>query len=203
LGWNPGTTQEMFSLDELVQLFSLERVSKAGAKFDFEKAKWFNHQYLLKHSDADLAKEFMPLLKEAGFDRPMEYVTTVVGLVKERANFVNDFLEHSRFFFEAPSSFDDATLGKKWKPETQGIIEGWRDALNNTNDYSAAALEATSKAYLEEKGVGIGQVLQAFRILITGLSAGPSMFEVCSLLGKEEVIARFNKALDYTKTKFN
>jgi glutamyl/glutaminyl-tRNA synthetase len=190
-------------LEEMVQQFSLERVSKAGAKFDFEKAKWFNHQYLLKHSDADLAKEFMPLLKEAGFDRPMEFVTTVVGLVKERANFVNDFLEHARFFFEAPSSFDDATLGKKWKPETQGIIEGWRDALNNTNDYSAAALEATSKAYLEEKGVGIGQVLQAFRILITGLSAGPSMFEVCSLLGKDEVISRFNTALEYTKTRFN
>ena len=203
LGWNPGTTQEMFSLEEMVEQFSLERVSKAGAKFDFEKAKWFNHQYLLKQSDAELANEFMPILKEAGFDRPIEYVTTVVGLVKERANFVNDFLEHSRFFFEAPSSFDDATLGKKWKPETQGIIEGWRDALNNTNDFSAAALESTSKAYLEEKGVGIGQVLQAFRILITGLSAGPSMFEVCSLLGKDEVISRFNKAVDYTKTRFN
>jgi glutamyl-tRNA synthetase len=192
----------MFTLDELTQLFSLERVSKAGAKFDFEKAKWFNHQYLLKHSDADLATEYMPLLKAAGYERSMEYVTTVVSLVKERANFVNDFLEHSRFFFEAPTTWDDATLAKKWKPETQGILEGWSKALQATDDYSAANLETTSKAYLESIGVGIGQVLQAFRILITGLPAGPSMFEVCSLLGKEEVDARFTRALAFTASRF-
>jgi glutamyl-tRNA synthetase len=198
LGWNPGTTQEIFSLDQLVEAFSLDRVSKSGAKFDFEKAKWFNHQYLLMRSDDELAEQFMPLLQDAGFNKPMEYVKIVTGLVKERANFVGDFLEHSRFFFEAPTAFDDATLKKKWKPETQAIMQGWRDTLSKTDDYTTANLEAVSKAYLESINVGIGQVLQAFRIMITGIGAGPSMFEVCSLIGKEEVVSRFDSALSFT-----
>jgi glutamyl-tRNA synthetase len=198
LGWNPGTTQEIFSLDQLVEAFSLDRVSKSGAKFDFEKAKWFNHQYLLMRSDEELAEQFMPLLQQAGYNKPMEYVKIVTGLVKERANFVGDFLEHSRFFFEAPKVYDEATLKKKWKPETQAIMQGWRDTLSNTDDYTTANLEAVSKAYLESINVGIGQVLQAFRIMITGIGAGPSMFEVCSLIGKEEVVSRFDSALSFT-----
>lgn len=200
LGWNPGTTQEIFSLDELVAAFSLDRVSKAGAKFDFEKAKWFNHQYLIRRSDDELAAQFAPLVEAAGFHASETYLKTVVSLVKERANFVNDFMEHARFFFEAPLSWDEATLRKKWKPETQEILEGWKNAIAGCSDFDALSVETASKAYLEEKGVGIGQVLQAFRILITGLPAGPSMFEICALIGKDEVVKRFETALAHTKT---
>lgn len=198
LGWNPGTSQELFTLEELVEAFSLERVSKAGAKFDFEKAKWFNHQYLLRQTDEELAAGFNQLLKKEGIDRPFEYVIAVTRLVKERANFVNDFMEHARFFFTAPTAWDDAVLKKKWKPETQGILQGWRDTLANTTDFSAAGLESVSKTYLEQRNVGIGQVLQAFRILVTGLPSGPSMFEVCELLGQDEVIVRLDKGLAHT-----
>ncbi len=195
LGWNPGTTQEMFSLDELVEAFSLDRVSKSGAKFDFEKAKWFNQQYLLRKTDKELAEAFAPICSADGYKVDLAYLEKVVALVKERAHFVSEFMQHARFFFEAPKHFDLDLLRKKWKPETPEIFEGWSATLDAVDDFSPASLEAASKAYLESKGVGIGQVLQAFRILITGLAAGPSMFEVCAMLGKEEVIARLNRGL--------
>ena len=199
LGWNPGTTQELFTLDELVESFSLDRVSKAGAKFDFEKAKWFNHQYLIRRDEKELIHEFKPFVLAEGYHVSDEFLATVVSLVKERANFVSDFMEHSRFFFEAPTSFDEVALRKKWKPETHEILEGWKNTIASLGEFDAATVETASKAYLEEKGIGIGQVLQAFRILITGLPAGPSMFEVCALLGQSEVVTRFNTGLDYAK----
>jgi glutamyl-tRNA synthetase len=200
LGWNPGTTQEMFSLEELVEAFSLERVSKSGAKFDFEKAKWFNHQYLMKQDDASLAKEFEKYVREAGYAQSFDYILKVTSLVKERAHFASELMEHARFFFEAPTKYDEQVLQKRWKPESQEIMQGWCDALNACPSFDAPSLEASSKAYLESKGIGIGQVLQLFRVLITGVAAGPSMFEVCALLGREEVSARFQKALTYTSS---
>jgi glutamyl-tRNA synthetase len=202
LGWNPGTTQEIFSLEELVEAFSLDRVSKAGAKFDFEKAKWFNHQYLIRKSDEELAAQFKPFVTEAGFTANEDYLKSVVSLVKERANFVIDFMEHARFFFEAPTSWDDDTLRKKWKTDTQDLLEGWKEALKSSNFDNAQSIEDASKAYMESREAGIGKVLQAFRILLTGLSAGPSMFEICALLGKEEVISRFENGLKHTKEAF-
>jgi glutamyl-tRNA synthetase len=200
LGWNPGTTQEMFSLKELVEAFSLERVSKSGAKFDFEKAKWFNHPYLMKQNDASLAKEFEKYVREAGYAQSFDYILKVTSLVKERAHFASELMEHARFFFEAPTKYDEQVLQKRWKPESQEIMQGWCDALNACPSFDAPSLEASSKAYLESKGIGIGQVLQLFRVLITGVAAGPSMFEVCALLGREEVSARFQKALTYTSS---
>ncbi|MEX1189632.1 MAG: glutamate--tRNA ligase [Bacteroidia bacterium] len=202
LGWNPGTTQEIFSMAELIESFSLERVSKAGAKFDFEKAKWFNHQYLIHRSDEELASQFKPLVLEAGFSADDRYIQSVVSLVKERANFVMDFMEHARFFFEAPTSWDDDTLRKKWKADSQDLLEGWSEALKNCDFENAQVIEDASKAYMESREAGIGKVLQAFRILLTGLSAGPSMFEICALLGKDEVISRFEKGLNHTKEAF-
>jgi glutamyl-tRNA synthetase len=195
LGWNPGTTQEMFSLDELVQAFSLERVSKSGAKFDFEKAKWFNHQYLLLRSDAELAAEFAPIAAAEGFSRDAAYLTRVVSLVKERAHFVSDFMMHSRFFFEAPASYDETVLKKRWKAESGDQFRGWKTALQNLEDFSAASVEQHSKQWLESQGIGIGQVLQVFRVLITGMAAGPSMFEVCEMLGRDEVLARLERGI--------
>jgi len=199
LGWNPGTTQEMFGLDELAEAFSLERVSKAGAKFDFEKAKWFNQQYLLKRSDEELAKEFMQILTEKGINRSFEFVCKVVSLVKERAHFVHDFMEHSRFFFEAPASYDETVFQKRWKEGMEDVMLGWKDALAHIEAFDVASIEAASKTYLESKGIGIGQVLQLFRVMITGVAAGPNMFEVCALIGKDSVLDRFDKALEFTK----
>lgn len=200
LGWNPGTTQEMFSLDELVEAFSLERVSKSGAKFDFEKAKWFNHQYLIRRSDAQLAAEFRPFVEQAGFTSDETYLQKVVSLVKERASFVSDFMQHAAFFFAAPTSWDDDTLRKKWKEDTHGILSGWLEALRKADQFDAASVERVSNSYFESTGTGIGKVLQAFRILITGLSAGPSMFEICALLGKDEVVSRFERGLSHAQT---
>lgn len=203
LGWNPGTTQEIFSIDELIEAFSLDRVSKAGAKFDFEKAKWYNHQYLLLQKDEDLMKQFMPILEAEGIQASEEYVTKVVSLVKERATFASELLEHSKFLFVSPTSWDDNTLKKKWKDGNQEILEGWKDALANCEDYSPEVLQKVSKDYLESREVGLGRVFQIFRIIISGTSAGPDMFEICSMLGKEEVVNRFERGLAHTKSLFN
>jgi glutamyl-tRNA synthetase len=201
LGWNPGTTQEMFSLNELVEAFSLERVSKSGAKFDFEKAKWFNHQYLMKQDDVSLAKEFEAYVRDAGFTNPFEYIVSVTTLVKERANFASELMEHARFLFEAPKTYDEQVLQKRWKPESHDIMLGWKEAINSCSAFDAASVEIASKIYLESKGIGIGQVLQLFRVLITGVAAGPSMFEVCALLKKDEVNHRFELALNKLASK--
>jgi glutamyl-tRNA synthetase len=200
LGWNPGTTQEMFSLNELVEAFSLERVSKSGAKFDFEKAKWFNHQYLLKQSDAQLAAAFENDLQSRDIHSNIEFITRVVALVKERANFSSELWSHASFFFEAPKQFEDGILSKKWKPESEGVFNGWADALLGCDSFDAAGIEVCSKSYLEQNGMGIGQVLQLFRILITGVAAGPSMFEVCALLGKDEVVVRLKAGIAHAKS---
>ena len=199
LGWNPGTTQEMFSLEELVEAFSLERVSKSGAKFDFEKAKWFNHQYLIRRSDESLAAEFRPYVAEAGFAANDAYLNKVVSLVKERASFVGDFMQHAGFFFTAPTSWDDVNLKKKWNEATAQLLKGWLEALKSTESFDAQTVEQVSNAYFESTGTSIGKVLQAFRILITGLPAGPSMFEICALLGKNEVIVRFERGLEHAE----
>lgn len=195
LGWNPGTTQELFSLEELCEIFTLERVSKSGAKFDFEKAKWFNHQYLMKKDDGELAQALQSILIEKGIEKPFAFTQKVCSLIKERAHFINELWEQSQYFFAAPSAIDETTLRKKWKPESQNILEGWVETIANCTDFSPAALETASKAYLEQRQVGIGSVLQIFRILITGVGFGPSMFEICSLLGKEEVVNRLNTNL--------
>ena len=200
LGWNPGTTQEMFSLEELVEAFSLERVSKSGAKFDFEKAKWFNHQYLLKQTDEQLATVFEADLKNRGISANNTLITKVVALVKERANFSSELWGHASYFFEAPKTYEDALLSKKWKPESESVFQGWADALLECAPFDAAAIEANSKSFLEHNGIGIGQVLQLFRILITGVAAGPSMFEVCALLEKDEVVARLKAGIAHAKS---
>ncbi|MFN4122423.1 MAG: glutamate--tRNA ligase [Flavobacteriales bacterium] len=195
LGWNPGTPQEMFSLSELAEIFSLERVSKAGAKFDFEKAKWFNHQYLMMKDDAYLGAELQKMLKSNGISATDEYAEKVCSLMKERAHFINDLWEQSKYFFIAPERIDLQTLQKKWKPELHDIISGWVNTLQSLESFQAADIETVSKAYLETKGVGIGSVLQIFRILITGVGFGPSMFEVCAMLGREEVVKRLQSNL--------
>ena len=198
LGWNDGTEKELFSLEEMVSSFSLERVSKSGAKFDFEKAKWFNHHYLQLMSNEELTNELLPKFRENGFSTEKEHLLKIVALLKERSNFTDDIIKQSNFFFEAPFQYDDAVLMKKWKPQFLEIFRGWKDTFSEMCDFTASQIEVNSKIFLENKEVGIGSVMQPFRILITGVSNGPSVFEICSILGKEEVIKRLENGLKHT-----
>lgn len=195
LGWNPGTDQELFTLDELVQLFDLERVHKAGAKFDPEKNKWFNHQYFGRQDNAALAKEFSHVLLEKGINKPIEYITEAVRLVKERATFASELWDLSDFFFTAPESYDEKA-SKNWKPETAAIMDELTGVLQNTLDFSSASIEAAVKAWMEEKGISMGKVMQPLRLSLVGAMKGPHLFDIMALTGREETIARIKKATE-------
>lgn len=199
LGWNPGTAQELFTMEELINTFSLERVGRAGAKFDFDKTKWFNQQYLRMQSGEELAPQLKPLLAEAGFSAEDKYTSDVCELMKERATFVKDILKEGRYFFEAPTSYDEKTIKKKWKENTSEIIEELRDLLGALNSFDAESIGDCFKLFLEEKGLGFGAVMPGFRVSVTGLGAGASMNEIAALLGKNEVLERINTALKTIK----
>ncbi len=193
LGWNPGTPQEIFTLDELVEAFSLERVSKSGAKFDPEKTKWFQQSWLRMQADADIAKglkETTPSLTLS--DSALE---TLVGLMKERATFAGDILTDGAYFLANPSEFDKETIRKKWKAETTGYLNEWMVRLEGIAEFTAVNIESAFKGYLEEKGLGIGAVLLPYRLSVTGVGAGPGMFDVSAFLGKEEVVNRMKENL--------
>jgi glutamyl-tRNA synthetase len=194
LGWNPGTDQELFTLDELVQLFDLERVHKAGAKFDPEKNKWFNHQYFTRQDNEVLAKQLAHVLLEKGINKPVEYITEVVGMVKERATFTKELWDLSDYFFTAPDNYDEKAA-KNWKPETAEIMNQLITLLQNTLDYSSANLETVIKAWMEENGIGMGKVMQPLRLSLVGAMKGPHLFDIMALIGKEETINRIKKAI--------
>jgi glutamyl-tRNA synthetase len=191
LGWNPGTEQEIFSLEELVQAFSLERVGKSGAKFDPVKTKWFNEQFLRMKSNEELASLLKPLID---FEVEDEYLAKVSELLKERAVFVADMTEDD-FYFKAPSEFDAKTIKKKWKETTPAIIEALIVKFEGINDFSAENVEVAFKEYLTDNEVGMGAVLPNFRVLVTGKGMGPSMFQIASILGKEETLNRLKAGL--------
>ncbi|MDA9262294.1 glutamate--tRNA ligase [bacterium] len=195
LGWNPGTEQEIFNLDELSEVFSLERVGKSGAKFDPVKTKWFNEQYLRSKSNEELASLLKPLLD---FDVEDDYLEKVSELLKERAVFVKDMTEDD-FYFKAPTNFDEKTIKKKWKENTPQIIEELIVKFNGIEDFSSENVEIGFKEYLSEKEIGMGAVLPNFRVLVTGKGLGPSMFQISAILGKEETINRLNSGLERFK----
>ena len=197
LGWNPGTTQEIFSLDELVQAFSFERVNKSGAKFDPEKTKWFNQQYLRAKSDSDLAALFMPLLEEklkGESQKSKEFVVGVCKLVKEKAHFVSEFWANGNYFFIAPTTYDAEVIKKRWNEKSATFIKEVTEAFKSLSSFSAAETEATFKATAEKLGMGPGQVMQLFRVCLSGVGGGPMLFEMVELLGKEEVVSRLETA---------
>lgn len=189
LGWNPGTTKELYSLEELVNDFTLERVSKAGAKFDAEKTNWFQQQYLKNKNDEELAEVLAKLLEKT-YDK--KYLSNVCRLMKERATFVSDMITEGDYFFGAPTDYDEKTIRKKWKEDTTDIMQEWMSRLEKLDTFDNETIEVAFKAYLEEIEKGIGAVLPAFRVLITGKGMGPSMFEIAALLGKEEVLSRMS-----------
>ncbi len=193
LGWNPGTTQEIFSMDELIESFSLDRVGKAGAKFDFDKTKWFNQQYLRAKDGKELSDLVSPLFDQ---NPNNEDLSVICQLMKERATFVKDIYNESKFFFEAPTQYDEKTLRKKWKETTPEILNQLIEVLNSTTSFDPDTIEASFKAFLQEKELGFGAVLPTFRLSITGLGMGPSMYHICSILGKKEVINRIKLAIE-------
>ena len=196
LGWNPGTTQEIFSMEGLIEAFSLERVGKAGAKFDFDKTRWFNQQYLRSKSKEELAQDLQIILKENGVEAEDNFVETVCEQLKERATFVKDMWEEGKYYFSAPTIYDEKTIRKKWKEDTPKYVLELKNKLSVLSDFSSENIEVEFKKYLEENELGMGRLLPAFRVCLTGLGMGPSLFDIASLLGKEETITRMETALE-------
>ena len=193
LGWNDGTEKELFSLDELIEKFDLNRVHKAGAKFDPEKNKWFNHQYLQKQRDESLAQSYASILSEKGISTALD-VTKVVSLIKERANFVSEFWEMSNFFFEAPTSYDEKAA-KNWKEDTPQLIKQLINVLNAIEDFTSVNIETIVKDWMTNSEIGMGKVMQPFRLSLVGALKGPHLFDIVELIGKEETIKRLEKAI--------
>jgi glutamyl-tRNA synthetase len=192
LGWNPGTTQEIFSLEQLTEAFTLNRVAKAGAKFDAEKTKWFQQTYLRNTADEKLAQL---LSLELGGKQNTEALITISRLMKERATFIKDILSEGSYLFSKPLEYDDQTVQKKWKDGTTFLMMEWMKILSNLSDFKASTIETTFKEFIESKQLSIGAVLPNFRLLITGAGTGPSMFEIAAFLEKEECINRMKQGL--------
>jgi glutamyl-tRNA synthetase len=194
LGWNDGTEKELYSLEELVQAFELKRVHKAGAKFDPEKNKWFNHQYLIQQDDALLAVSFNEILSEKGVFVSMEKLVKIVSLIKERAQFVSEFWELSDYFFAAPGSYDEKAA-KNWKEDTSGIMSDLFRLIENIEDFEPENIETTVKEWIAANEIGMGKVMQPFRLSIVGALKGPHLFDIVALIGKEETVGRIKRAI--------
>ncbi len=194
LGWNDGTDQELFSLDELVKAFDLNRVHKSGAKFDPDKNKWFNHQYLQKQSNESLAYSFSSILNEKGISIAHEKLVSIVSVIKERANFVSEFWEMSDFFFQAPTSYDEKA-SKNWKEETPILMNQLIVVLNSIENFSSLNIETIVKDWMTQNDIGMGKVMQPFRLSLVGALKGPHLFDIAELIGKEETIKRLENAV--------
>jgi len=197
LGWNPGTEQEIFSLEELVEAFDLKRVSKSGAKFNLDKTKWFQQQYMQTKSDAFLTELYLPILAEKGIEKDKEYVLNVVSLIKERAVFVTDFWELSNFFFETPASYDEKASKKNWKPDTAEIMQELISEIKKIGDFSSENTETQIKSWITKKEIGFGKVMQPLRLSLVGALKGPHLFDIMAMIGKEETINRIENAINF------
>ena len=210
LGWNPGTEQELLSLQELTDMFTLERCSKSGAKFDFEKGKWFNTQYLQKKSNEELAILFDEILKKNAICTTSEsdypnfttacvsknYVANAIGYVKERAGFVSDLWDQSFFFFKRPESYAEKNVQKFWKPETSTLMYELIGVLNSIIDFTSEVMEPIVIDWINQKEYKMGAVMNAFRLSLVGESKGPHLFDIAGMIGKEETLLRLRKAIE-------
>jgi len=194
LGWNDGTEKELFSLEELTEAFDLKRVHKSGAKFDPEKNKWFNHQYLLKKDNAVLAEAFAPILVEKGFDISKFDLTRIVSLIKDRAHFVSEFWEMSDFFFVAPTLYDEKA-SKNWKEETPVLMQEVISVIEEITDFTSLNIETIVKDWMTKNEIGMGKVMQPFRLSLVGALKGPHLFDIVEVIGKDETISRIQKAI--------
>jgi glutamyl-tRNA synthetase len=195
LGWNPGTEQEIFSLEELVEAFSIDRVGKSGSRFDPEKAKWFNHQYLQKRTDKQIALEFREFLRAKGIFIDTVELEKLVSLVKERVSFVHEIWDQTDFFFNAPAKYDEEVIRKRWKEDTATQLEGLRDLLAELPDVSAPGAEPAVRSWIEAKGYNPGAIMNALRLVLVGASRGPHIFDIIEWIGKEETLSRIDKGV--------
>ena len=196
LGWNPGTEQELFTLDELVQAFDIHKCSKAGARFDYQKGIWFNHEYMLKKSNEEVANLFAPIVANNGVDETMERITQVVAMMKDRVNFVKELWPLCSFFFIAPTEYDEKTVKKRWKADSAKVMGELADVLEAIDDFSVEGQEPVVMKWVEEKGYKLGDVMNAFRLTLVGIGKGPGMFDISAFLGKEETLKRMRKAIE-------
>ena len=198
LGWNPGTEQEIFSLDELVETFSLQRVNKSGARFDPDKTKWYNQQYLQSKDNRELADLYAEILESKSVsiaDKSSDYLEKVVDLIKERAVFVSDFWDLSDYFFEAPTSYNEKAAKKQWKEDTPDILNRLVSVLEGITDYTSENVETTVKAWIGEQELSFGKVMPPLRLVIVGDMKGPHLFDIMAMIGQEDSIARIQKAI--------
>ena len=196
LGWNPGTEQELFTLDELVEAFDIHKCSKAGARFDYQKGIWFNHEYMLKKSNEEVANLFAPIVANNGVDESMERITKVVAMMKDRVNFVKELWPLCSFFFIAPTEYDEKTVKKRWKADSAKVMGELADVLEAIDDFSVEGQEPVVMKWVEEKGYKLGDVMNAFRLTLVGIGKGPGMFDISAFLGKEETLKRMRKAIE-------
>lgn len=195
LGWNPGDEQEIFTLDELVEQFSLERVHKSGARFDPEKTKWYNHQYLQKRSDNELVEDLRNHIDFDFSNYTDNYLQRVVSLLKERAYFINDIWDQGMYFFIAPASYNEKAVKKQWKEDSPAIMTEVANILDEVADFSSREIEKQIKSWIESSGIGFGKVMAPLRLAIVGDLKGPHLFDIIELLGKEESINRISNAV--------
>lgn len=196
LGWNPGTEQEIFSLEALVSAFDLKKVSKSGAKFNPDKAKWFNQQYLQQKEDVYLSSLYISILEEKGITFDVEYVTKVVSLIKERAVFVHDFWDLSYFFFESPVIYDAKASKKNWKEGTSDIMKELVGVIEAIDSFESATIETVVKEWITGKEIGFGKVMQPLRLSLVGALKGPHLFDIIEMVGKKETLKRIQHAID-------
>lgn len=199
LGWNPGDDSEIMDIDELIRRFDLSHCSKSGAKFDFEKGKWFNHKYLQELSDEELAAMFRPVLEAHGVDPSAfsdDYIARAVGMVKSRINFVSDLWEHARFFFVAPEDYDPKAVKKRWSAEMPAIMDELTGVLAALPSWKSAEAEPVVLEWIASKGYHLGNVMNAFRLCVVGECKGPHMFDITELMGEEETVRRIRRGID-------
>ena len=201
LGWNPGTTQEIFSMDQLIETFSIERIGKAGTKFDIHKAQWFNQQYLRSKTDEELALYLFESLKKEGIECADDKARKVISIMKERATFPNDLWEQGKFLFRAPATFDEQVVNKKWNEDAVKVLNTFRDAIKEIDFFTADIAKNTLEKVTAGLGIKTGSVMQAVRVSLTGAASGPDLMMTMEILGKEEVINRITYALNTLKVK--
>ena len=199
LGWNPGTEQELFSLDELVKAFDITKCSLHGAKFDYQKGMWFNHEYILRKSDDEIASLFAPIVANNGVDTTMDRITQVVHMMKDRVSFVKELWPLCSFFFIAPSEYDAKTVKKRWKEYSAKQMGELVDVLQNIEDFSVEGQEPVVMKWVEDNDYKLGDVMNAFRLALVGIGKGPGMFDISAFLGKEETINRLKRAIEILK----
>ena len=199
LGWNPGTEQELFSLEELVEAFDISKCSKSGAKFDYQKGIWFNHEYILRKSNEEIADLFAPIVANNGVDESMERIRTVVSLMKDRVSFVRELWDLCSFFFLPPTEYDEKTVRKRWKEYSAQQMTELAEVLEGIDDFSIEGQEPVVMTWVEDKGYKLGDVMNAFRLALVGIGKGPGMFDISAFLGKEETLRRLRRAVEVLK----